>query len=79
MASTADPRDRAIRVKFRARGVRSVAREISFSIRAHSAKIFPALDHRASRPNTYKKAAPKATFTGSDLGRRRLREEDERR
>jgi hypothetical protein len=43
MASTADWRDRAIGVKFRARGARSLAREISFSIRARSGKIFPAL------------------------------------
>jgi hypothetical protein len=43
MAFRADWRDRMIRAKFRARGARSLAREISFSIRPHSAKIFPAL------------------------------------
>jgi hypothetical protein len=32
-----------IRAKFRARGARSLARKISFSIRAHSAKNFSAL------------------------------------
>jgi len=43
MASRADLRDRTIRAKFRARGARSLATKISFSIRAHSAKIFSAL------------------------------------
>jgi hypothetical protein len=36
-------RDRAICAKFRAHGARSIPREISFSIRAHSEKIFFAL------------------------------------
>jgi hypothetical protein len=43
MASGAVLRDRAIGAKFRARGARSFAREISFLIRAHSVKIFSAL------------------------------------
>jgi hypothetical protein len=43
MASRADSRDRRIAAKFSARGARSLARKISFSIRAHSAKNFPAL------------------------------------
>jgi hypothetical protein len=43
MASRADLRDRAIGVKFRAHRARSLAREISFSIRANSGEIFSAL------------------------------------
>jgi hypothetical protein len=43
MASRADLRDRAIGVKFRARIARSLAREISFTIRALREKFFSAL------------------------------------
>jgi hypothetical protein len=43
MAPRADTRDREIGAKFSARGARSLAREIPFSIRAHTDKIFPAL------------------------------------
>jgi hypothetical protein len=43
MASGAVARDRAIRVNFRAHDARSISREISFSIRAHSKKFFSAL------------------------------------
>jgi hypothetical protein len=43
MASRAESRDRTNGAKFRARGARSLSGEISFSIRAHSAKIFSAL------------------------------------
>jgi hypothetical protein len=43
MASRADTRDRVIGVKIRARGVRSLSRKISFSIRAHSEKFLDAV------------------------------------
>jgi hypothetical protein len=43
MASRADLRDRAIGAKFRAHRARSIAREISLAIRAHSGEIFSAL------------------------------------
>ncbi|HSY77964.1 MAG TPA: hypothetical protein VK884_00070, partial [Verrucomicrobiae bacterium] len=43
MAPNAGARDLAIGAKFRARGARSLAREISFAIRANSDKFFCAL------------------------------------
>jgi hypothetical protein len=43
MAPRADARDHTIGAKFSARRARSRSREIPFSIRAHTAKIFPAL------------------------------------
>jgi hypothetical protein len=43
MALNADVRDRAICAKFRTRDTRSLAREISFAIRANSDKFFCAL------------------------------------
>jgi len=43
MASRADLRDRAIGVKIRARIARSLAREISFTIRTLREKFFSAL------------------------------------
>jgi hypothetical protein len=43
LASRADMRDRMIGAKFRAPRARSLTREISFSIRAHSVENFRAL------------------------------------
>jgi hypothetical protein len=43
MASKADAIDRVIRVKFRLRSARSLAREIPFAIQANSDKNFSAL------------------------------------